>query len=100
MKDLNTKFIEEVSKIKEPEIFLGVARILKVRLVEDEFGEDGRPQSRCFEDICADVITNFAQSERQRKRELLKILQKANKEVINANRTKNSKESIAHEKVQ
>ena len=49
---LNERFIYELGRIKNPEIFLGVARILKVRLIED-----GEP--RDFGDLCADVIESF-----------------------------------------
>ena len=68
---LNERFIYELGRIKNPEIFLGVARILKVRLIED-----GEP--RDFGDLCADVIESFEQTNRKRKRELLKILRDAN----------------------
>ena len=98
-KDLNTRFLIEVSKIKEPEVFLGVARILKVKLVSEEKDEEGRFISRDFSDIFADLIDSYSKSERHRKRELLKIIEKANKEVIDANRTKNSKESISNKEV-
>lgn len=84
MKTLNEKFIHEVLKIKEPEIFLGVARILRVELFQDT-------EARDFYDICADAIVAFSQSGRKRKRELLKIIQDANKEVTpNADRAENS----------
>lgn len=98
-KDLNTRFLIEVSKIKEPEIFLGVARILKVKLVSEEKDEEGRLISRDFSDILTDLIDSYSKSERRRKRELLKIIEKANKEVVDANRTKNSKESISNKEV-
>ena len=69
---LNERFIYEIGRIKNPEVFLGVARILKVRLLDD----DKNP--RDFGDLCADVIESFEQSNRKRKRELLKILRDAN----------------------
>lgn len=104
MKDLNTKFIEELSKIKTPEVFLGVARILQVKLVSEEKDNEGKFIARSFEDVCADVITAFGNSDRRRKRELLPIIQKANRfkedkvnkeDGINADRTKDSEASIS-----
>ena len=68
---LDERFIYELGRIKNPEIFLGVARILKVQLVEGENPRD-------FEDLCKDVIEGFENSNRKRKRELLKILREAN----------------------
>ena len=87
MQDLNRKFVEEVARISTPEIFLGVARILKVKLVSDDLkDEDDHPCARDFEEICADVIEAYAHADRHRKRELLHILKKANevKEAPNA----------------
>ncbi len=71
MNGLNERFILELGRIKSPEIFLGVARILKVQLIEGENPRD-------FGELCADVIDSFEQSGRKRKRELLKILREAN----------------------
>lgn len=78
MESLNEKFMKEISKIKEPEIFLGVARVLKVRLVEDEKDENGKFAARDFNEIFADVMKNFDGAPRKRKRELFKILREAN----------------------
>ena len=97
--NLNTKFMQEISKIKEPEVFLGVARILKAKIYEDEMGYDNQPVARDFIDIFADVVSNYAALERRKKRELLKILERANKEAINANRTENSEIDIRNEEV-
>lgn len=71
MQGLNERFILEISNIKTPEIFLGVARILKVQLVTVQ-------GARQFEDIYADVLEAFECAPRKRKRELLKILRDAN----------------------
>ena len=68
---LDERFIYELGRIKNPEIFLGVARILKVQLIEGENPRD-------FEYLCKDVIEGFENSNRKRKRELLKILREAN----------------------
>ena len=86
----NLKFIEEISKIKEPEVFLGIAKILGVDLVDAEGTERG------FEDICIDVIQNYSELNRSQKRELLSILKKSNKckEIsTDADRTENTEES-------
>ena len=71
MLGLNERFVMELGRIKDPEIFLGVARVLKVQLVEDE-------KPRDFGELCADAIESYATSNRKRKRELLKILREAN----------------------
>ena len=34
--NLNQKFMNEISNTKDPEIFLGVARLLKVGLLKDD----------------------------------------------------------------
>lgn len=104
MKDLNSRFLVEISKIKDPEVFIGIARILRVKLMSEQKDEEGRFVPRDFTDLYSDTLMAFAQSERKRKRELLKIIEKANKEkdekgAINANRTKDSKENISNEKV-
>lgn len=86
---LNEKFILEISNIKAPELFLGVARILKVQLINDQNVRD-------FADIYEDVLNAFEAAPRKRKRELLKILHDANnapEAMVNGNRTKNSKET-------
>lgn len=76
MKNLNIKFMEEVAKIKDPVVFLGIARILKVRVMEDGFKEKVEP--RDFMDVFTDCVASFSQCERKRKKELLTILKKAN----------------------
>lgn len=65
------RFANELARIYEPEVFLGVARILKVELVEDD-------KPRTFYDIWSDVIDKFNESPRKRKRELLRIVRQAN----------------------
>lgn len=100
MKDLNSQFILEIAKIKEPEIFLGVARILKVQLLNDEKDEDGHFKPRAFEEVCADVIESYAHSDRRRKRELLKLLRQSNKGGIeDADRTKDSETNPSNQEM-
>lgn len=71
LQGLEERFIYELGRIKDPEVFLGVARILKVQLVQDENPRD-------FGELCADVINFYELAPRKRKRELLKILREAN----------------------
>lgn len=78
LSSLVERFIQELGRIKSPEVFLGVARILKVQLVEGENPRD-------FGELCADVIDSYELAPRKRKRELLKILREANNTVGEAN---------------
>ena len=95
-KTLTQKFIEEIANIKSPEIFLGVARILKVQLMEDK----ETPYE--FTEIFSDTVEAFDKADRARKKELLKILVRANqyKECdMNGDSTQNSTETISNQKV-
>ena len=78
METLNDKFMREIAKIKEPEVFLGVARVLKVKLVEDKKDEEGKFVARDFTEIFSDVMKNFDCAPRKRKKELFNILREAN----------------------
>lgn len=106
-KTTNTKFIQEISRIKDPEIFLGVARILHVPLVEQK---DDKYVARNFYAMCHDIIVAYDAADRTRRRELLTILKQANKAKIapaattqeekpDANRTENSEASISNKEV-
>ena len=89
MDRLNEKFLIEIGKIKEAEVFLGVARILKVKLIEDK---DGEIVARDFADIFEEVMKAYDAAPRKRRNELYKILKEANKgEVADGDRTKNTK---------
>ena len=98
-KSTNQKFIEEISKISDPTTFLGVCRILKVELLSEEKDEEGKPIPRSFELLFKDVMENYARAPRERRRELLKILSRANKEDFkhNATRTQNTEETVSGE---
>lgn len=72
MNTLMDSFARAIANLKSPEMFLGVARILKVELVE---GEDSSPRE--FYDIWSDVLDKFSESPRKRKRELIKIVREA-----------------------
>lgn len=93
---LTQKFIKEIAKIKSPEVFLGVARVLKVQLMEDK----ETPYE--FTKIFSDTVEAFDKAGRARKKELLKILVQANqyKECeANGNSSKNSAETISNQKM-
>ena len=75
MKSLEEKFMEEISRIKEVEIFLGISKLLSVELLD---GKDPRD----FTDVFADVMEKFRGKDRKRKRELLKVLKLANKDSL------------------
>lgn len=91
MKGLNEKFVEEISRIKDPTVFLGVARVLKVQLMDDK-------DARSFEKIIEDVVESFCGAGRKRKKELLKLLRCANKEVeLDAGNTEDSEETVPNE---
>lgn len=90
---LTQKFIKEIANIKSPEVFLGVARILKVQLMED------KETPYDFVKIFSDAIEAFDKTGRARKKELLKILIQANqyKEYdVNGNSSQNSTEAISN----
>lgn len=65
------RFANELANTHDPEVFLGVARILKVELVEDD-------KPRSFYELWSDIIDNYNAADRKRKRELFKILREAN----------------------
>ena len=93
---LTQKFIKEIANIKSPEVFLGVARILKVQLMED------KETPYDFVKIFSDTVEAFDKASRARKRELLKILIQANRykeSDVNGNSSQNSTEAISNQKV-
>lgn len=76
--NLTQKFMYEISNIKSPEYFVGLARTLNVKLVTEEKDEDGRLRPRDFSDIFADVMRAYDAAPRKLKRDLLKMLREAN----------------------
>ena len=91
MKNNTSKFMEEVARIKDPMILIGVARILKVQLVNDD------KTHRDFVDVFQDIMDNYASFPRNKRRELLKILKNANKDskaYVAADPMKNSDEEV------
>ena len=71
--NLNIQFMREVAKLEFTE-FLGVARILKVQLTN----EDGSGKE--FVDVFEELVKNFNDSSRSRRRELLNIIKSITKE--------------------
>lgn len=77
---LNEKFMIEVAKIKEAEVFCGLLRIFKVPMVTPDWKPGEVENTRDFADVFADLMEAYAKSDRKRKREALKILKDANRE--------------------
>ena len=95
MENLNTQFMKEIADIKDPIIFFGIARMMEIKLIDDE----SQPKDFC--EMFEDIIIRYNSLARKLKREILKILRQANKEEkTNANRTENSKETISNENLQ
>lgn len=90
MENLEMRFMREIANIKDPELFLGVLRILKVELMEKT---DEKDEPRDFTALFEDCMANYAAAPRKRRRELLRILCDANKEAAHyADRTKNTED--------
>lgn len=90
------KFLEEVSRIKDPAVFLGIAKIMKVPCFID------KDTPRDFHDILKDTIDNYFAAAPSRQKEVLKILKDANecKESIeDGNNTKDAAETIPNKEV-
>lgn len=97
MENLNKKFMGEIAEIKYPEIFLGVAKVLKVKIYKEDLEEVGVDSAKAktprnFTDIFADVMFAYDRSGRKFKRELLKILHDANRagDELDGNNSKDS----------
>ena len=72
-KDLNT-FANLIGKMDGGD-FIGLTRVLCVKIFkEDALDIKGKPAPRKAEDIIADCLTAFAALNRQRRREILKIV--------------------------
>lgn len=83
-KNRKQKFLEQIIRL-EPVEFLGICRILKVRLVEE-----GKTEPRDFIDIFADVLQEYERAPKKKQKELLHIIEEA----IRDDSTKDTKESI------
>lgn len=85
---LTQKFIRQLGKINAPELFVGVARVLQVPLV-DENGV------REFIDVFNDTVDKFDKEKRKRQKEILQILKDANsckEDFINGDSSENTEE--------
>ena len=90
------KFLKEISRIKDPAVFFGIARILKVPTMVD------KDTPREFSDMLQDIIDNYFAAAPSRQRELLKILKDANQckeNIEDGSYTKDTAKEIPNEKV-
>lgn len=71
---LKDKFATEVARIKEPEIFLGVARILGIKFQKDETPD--------FWVLLGLMLDSFEKQSKKRRKELVQILGDANRAKI------------------
>ena len=95
MKSRTEQFILELGKIRSPEVFTGVARILKVPLVEGK-------EVRDFSDVFSDTIIYFEKEKTKRQKELLRILKDANKckeEIVDGNNSEDTAKAVSDEEV-
>lgn len=81
------KFIKFISEL-EPVEFAGLARVLKVRLLDEvnpeaELVKD-RFAARSFTDVLTDILAAFEKSDRKRRREILKLIKDCVKEKVDA----------------
>lgn len=76
------KLLMLISELEAIE-FAGLARVLKVKLVEEVNPEAETPAERYaardFNDVLADVLKNFELSPRARRREILQLLKAIHK---------------------
>lgn len=77
-----SKLLELIPKLEVQE-FIGLAKILKVQLVEEINSEATEPSERYtardFSAVLEDVLHNFESVDRARKREIIQILKAATK---------------------
>jgi len=67
------KLFDMIPKLKPIE-FLGLARLLGVKVIEDKLGEDGKPVPRLFSYVLEDVLQTFDKLSRKRKREIIRMM--------------------------
>ena len=101
MKDLNQRFLDEISRIKDPLVFLGVCKatcteiyikkdVTKEDNEVDEGVEEGvdcagrigdngaHDEPRPFGELLRDVMAHYSKASRKFKRDMLRILRNAN----------------------
>ena len=84
------RFIKELVKIKDPVVFFGVARVLKVNPMVD------KDTPKDFAAVLEEIIDAYFAAEPKKQKELLNILRDANKckeKVIDGNYTKDPAET-------
>lgn len=57
--------------------FMGLARLLGVKLYKDEKDEEGHFINRPFSEVLEDIMVRFDKLDRTKKREILRLLKKA-----------------------
>lgn len=76
----NDKLLDLITKLEVTE-FIGLAKVLKVKLVEetnpDAAESSERYTARDFSDVLGDMLANFELQGRARKREILQLLKAA-----------------------
>lgn len=96
---MNEEFMREISKIKDPSVFLGLARLLSVRLIEDKKGEDGHFIHRDFVNIFEDLMAKYAAAPSKRRKEILSILKMSNRVKeegeVNGNSTEDTSKEVS-----
>ena len=70
------KLLVTIPKLELVE-FMGLARMLGVKLYKDEKDEDGHFISRPFSEVLDDIMARFDKLDRTKKREILRLLKKA-----------------------
>ena len=81
MKEID-KFITLLVNL-QPVEFMGLARVLKVRLYTNE--EEREPRE--FEDVFAEVLERFSKCNRTRRREIIRLIKAALRSTDNASNT-------------
>ena len=70
------KLLTMIPKLNAIE-FTGLARLLKVKLYKDEKDDEGHFIPCDFNEVLDGVLSSFDKQDRQRKREILRIVKKA-----------------------
>lgn len=68
--NLTEKFINEISRIEDPLIFLGLAHGFHIELVEGE-------ENRSFEVLLGELLDHFNALSRKGKKQLIKLIRDA-----------------------
>lgn len=89
----NDQLISLIPKLEAVE-FMGLARVLKVKLFEEKDASTEKLEDkyapRDFTDVLEELIHNFNNLNRTRKREILKLVKNATKVKYNAGNTENT----------